>query len=787
MKKSLLKSAILEIKNRKKIFLSILFMSLLGVGFFSGINATAPNMKKTAHSYYEEQNLYDIEVLSITGITETEIEELKKIDKIREIEKKISYDRLITYKDFKPTVKIYSITSNINKLKVIEGRLPENNEECVIDSKILKSLPDFKVGDYIEIEDDKNTFKNKKIKVVGIVRSPLYTSDVRENTNLASGTIDYFLYIPIDNFTYNEIYTSAYITIDTKEESYTKKYDKEVEKVENKIKEINEKLYVLNRNSNISYSSYSQDTERIDNIAEVFPLIFFVVATLISLTSMTRMVEEQRVELGTLKALGYNKIQISLKYVLYASIATIIGGIFGIIIGVLTIPSIIHMLYETMYITKELIISYNWEVSLLGLFVSYICIIGATLFVIEKELINNPAVLMRPKAPKNGKRVFLEKIDFIWKKLSFTSKVTIRNMFRYKKKFLMTIIGIAGCTGLIFAGFALKDAVTNLLPAQYGNIFTYQLQAISNGNITEELINNINENKKIKEFTKIKMENVIVNYNDKTNDESQIIVVNDNIENFIKLKDYKTKEKLKLTNGIIITEKLASLLNVKVGDKLEIKNSSGKINKIEIKGITENYLQHYIYINEEEYKNSFENIKYNILLLNTNSKNIEEVSEELLKTNYFSNVIMTENIKNTMNDTLENMNYVVWVLIIAAGILAFCVLYNLSNVNISERIRELATIKVLGFYDKEVHNYVEKETTFLTIIGIILGLFLGNYLSIMVISTCELETMLMPRDFSIDCYIYSIIITIFFTFIVSIFCYFNLKKINMIESLKSVE
>ena len=223
MKKSLLKSAILEIKNRKKIFLSILFMSLLGVGFFSGINATAPNMKKTAHSYYEEQNLYDIEVLSITGITETEIEELKKIDKIREIEKKISYDRLITYKDFKPTVKIYSITSNINKLKVIEGRLPENNEECVIDSKILKSLPDFKVGDYIEIEDDKNTFKNKKIKVVGIVRSPLYTSDVRENTNLASGTIDYFLYIPIDNFTYNEIYTSAYITIDTKEESYTKK------------------------------------------------------------------------------------------------------------------------------------------------------------------------------------------------------------------------------------------------------------------------------------------------------------------------------------------------------------------------------------------------------------------------------------------------------------------------------------------------------------------------------------------------------------------------------------
>ena len=787
MKKSLIKSAMLEIKNRKKIFLSILFMSLLGVGFFSGINATAPNMKKTAHSYYEEQNLYDIEVLSSTGITKDKIEELKEIKNILEVEGNISYDRLITYKDFKPTVKIYSILDNINKLKILEGRLPQNNEECVIDSKILKNVSDFEIGDYVEIEDDTNTFKNKKIKIVGVVRSPLYTSDARENTTISTGTIDYFLYMPIDNFNYNEIYTSAYITIDTTKESYTDKYDKEVEKIEKKIKEQDNNLYILNRSSNISYSSYAQDTERIDNIAEVFPLIFFIVATLISLTSMTRMVEEQRVELGTLKALGYNKTQISLKYVLYASIATIIGGFLGIIIGVLTIPSIIHMLYETMYITKNLIISYNWEISLIGLFVSYVCILGATLFVIEKELLNNPAVLMRPKAPKNGKRVFLEKIDFIWKRLSFTSKVTIRNMFRYKKKFLMTIIGIAGCTGLIFAGFALKDAVTNLLPAQYGNIFTYQLQAISNSNITEEIINNLNENNNIKEFTKIKMENIKVSYNDITNDETQIIVINDNIENFIKLKDYKTKEKLKLTSGIIITEKLASLLNIKVGDKVEIKNSNNKINKIEVIGITENYLQHYIYINEETYNNNFEEVLYNMLLINSDNKNITELSEELLKTNYFSNVIMTENIKNTMNDTLENMNYVVWVLIIAAGVLAFCVLYNLSNVNISERIRELSTIKVLGFYDKEVHNYVEKETTFLTIIGIILGVFLGNYLSVMVISTCELETMLMPRSFGLDCYIYSIIITIIFTFVVSVFCYFNLKKINMIESLKSVE
>lgn len=789
MKSKLLKTAILEIKDRKKIFLSILFMSLLGVGFFSGIKATAPNMKKTASSYYEDQNFYDIELISQNGFRNSDIDKYKDIENVLNIEPSISYDKLINYKDKSPAVKIYSITNEINKLKVVDGRLPENSDECVIDSKINSEFEDFKIGDYIEIEDENNLFKTKKLKVVGIVRSPLYTSDVRENTTLSSGTIDYFLYMPINNFNYNDIYTSLYITVNTNKEAYTDEYEEEVKKVEEELKKLDDTLYVLNRNTNISYVSYAQDTERIDNIAEVFPLIFFVVATLISLTSMTRMVEEQRVEIGTLKALGYNRIQISIKYVLYASIATIIGGIAGIFIGVNVIPSIIHILYEAMYITKDLIISYNWEISLFGLFISYICILIATLFAIEKELMNNPAVLMRPKSPKNGKRVFLEKVPFIWKKLSFTSKVTVRNMFRYKKKFLMTIIGIAGCTALIFAGFALKDAVTKMLPSQYGNIFLYDMEAISTGNIKEEAINEIKENNLISEYTKIKIENAKVSKNDLTNDETQIMVVNDDINKFIKIIDYKTKKELNLKGGIIVTEKLASLLNIKVGDEIELENSNEQISKIKVVGIAENYLQHYIYMLEETYEENFDKVLYNALLLNSESSNVDmtEISEKILKSNYFSKVIITEEAANMMNDTMESMNYVVWVLIVSAGILAFCVLYNLSNVNISERIRELATIKVLGFYDKEVHSYVEKETTLLTAIGIVIGLFLGYYLSIMVISTCELDTMLMPRDFSLECYIYSIIITIIFTLIVSIFCYFNLKKINMIESLKSVE
>ena len=788
MKSKLLKTAFMEIIDRKKIFLSILFMSLLGVGFYSGITASAPNMKKTANSYYIDQNLYDIEIISPTGLTNEDIEKYKEIDNVKLIEPNISYDKLVNYKDKVFATKIYRQTTDINKLKINDGRLPKDENECVIDSKILKENKDFKIGDYIEIEDNENLLKVKKLKVVGLVSSPLYISDARENTNLLSGTIDYFIYLPKENFNY-DIYTSLYLDVDTKEEAYTKEYDKIIEKTEKEIEKIDDKSYILNRNTNISYVSYKQDTERLDNIAKVFPIIFFVVATLISLTSMTRMVEEQRVEIGTLKALGYNRIQISIKYVLYASIATIIGGLLGIIIGILLLPTIVHMLYKTMYVTKDLIIDFNWDLSLLGLVVSYLCIISATLFAVEKELINNPAVLMRPKSPKNGQRVFIEKIPFIWNKFSFTTKVTIRNMFRYKKKFLMTIIGIAGCTGLIFAGFAIKCAVANLLPSQYGNVFNYQLEVVLKNDTENNVIEEVIKDKDIKDFLKIKKEYAKVSNKDKTNNETQIIVTNEDIDKFISINDYKNKQRLEVNNGVIITEKLATILKLKKGDIITIENSNKEKIDIQITGIAENYLQHYIYMSSDTYKENFSKLEYNTVLLNTKNKNIDmkEVSKELLKSNIFSKVIITEDIENAMNDTMENMNYVVWILIISAGILAFCVLYNLSNVNISERIRELATIKVLGFYDKEVHNYVEKETTFLTVIGIILGILFGRYLSIMIIRTCELETMLMPKNFSIDCYIYSVIITIIFTYIVSIFCYFNLKKINMIESLKSVE
>ncbi len=536
-----------------------------------------------------------------------------------------------------------------------------------------------------------------------------------------------------------------------------------------------------------------EDAERIDNIAKIFPIIFFVVATLISLTSMTRMVEEQRIEIGTLKSLGYTTLQISIKYILYASIATIVGGLVGIFIGVNLIPRIIYMMYEMMYTTRALIINYNFSFSILGLLISYLCIIGATIFAILKEIKNYPAVLMRPKAPRSGKRVLLENVSAIWNRLSFTSKVTVRNLFRYKKRFLMTVIGIGGTTALIFAGFALKESVSSLLPSQYGNIFLYELEGISNSDFKESDLEFVSSIKSVKNCIPVGVEASKIEFNDILNDEAQIMVFNkeSNINDFINIKDYRTKNNISFDKGVVLTEKLADLLGVDVDDMVEITNANGEKREVVVSAIAENYLHHYIYMTVDFYEELFsEKARNNVIFINTNYDTEEEnikISEELLKNKNFARTIVTATTANMMNDTMKNLNYVVWVLIVSAGILAICVLYNLANVNISERIRELATLKVLGFYDRETHNYIEKETTILTVIGIFIGVFMGYFLSIIIIKTCELDIMKFPIDFSINCYLLSALITILFTIFVSITTYFNLKKINMIESLKSVE
>ena len=568
--------------------------------------------------------------------------------------------------------------------------------------------------------------------------------------------------------------------------------EKELLDAKEKILEIEKPtIYILDRNSNAGYVSF------IENIGKVFPIVFFIVATLISLTSMTRMVEEQRMYIGTLKALGYNKLQITSKYIIYASLACIIGSFLGMCVGFVVLPKIIWMMYGMMYQMTDISINFNMKYGMMGLILISICIIGATLYTVLKELVNTPAILMRPKAPKIGNRVFLEKIPFIWKKLNFSKKVTVRNIFRYKKRFYMTIIGIMGCTALILTGFGIKDSVKRIVPSQFQKVFQYDMQINLKDSLTDEekrqYISNLENNDQIQKIAQTYMASGTA-INGENSEDIQIIVPNDEkeIEAIINIKDVKEKEKVTLKNNeICLTDKAAQLLGVNSGDNITLKDSDENEVEVKISNVVENYVSHYVYMSKQTYENIY-NKKYNTNTLLIKDMDItaeeqEALAKEIMNHKEVSAVTNISSIIETIDDMMSLLNYVVIVLIVSAGLLAFVVLYNLSNVNISERIRELATIKVLGFYDKEVYEYVTRETVILTVIGIALGLIAGYFLNYYILGTCEINMLRFTKNINLISYLYAIIITVVFTIIVNIATYFSLKKIDMIENLKTVE
>ena len=502
--------------------------------------------------------------------------------------------------------------------------------------------------------------------------------------------------------------------------------------------------YVLDRYSNTGYNSFIQDTESIENISKVFPIVFFMVALLISLTSMTRMVEEQRTQIGTLKALGYNKLQIASKYVIYAGLACVIGGVLGMSVGFVLLPQIIWTMYQMMYqMTDNIHISFNIIIGGMGLLLICVCIIGATIYAVLKELVQTPSTLMRPKAPKMGKRVLLEKIPFIWKRLSFSQKVTVRNIFRYKKRFLMTIIGILGCTALIVVGFGVRESIRCIMQSQFEKVFNYDMQiGLKNGLEDEQkqkYIISLQEKTELEKVVETYMTSNIAK-NQENEEDVQIIVPKEpkDLDEVINLTDVKTGEKVQLEeNAICLTDKVAELLNVKQGDTITLKDSKDKERQVKISNIVENYVYHYVYMSRITYENLYgENYNTNILFTKNNNLSEEQetnLATEIMNQSEVASISRNSSIMNLLDDTMKSLNYVVIILIVSAGLLAFVVLYNLSNVNISERIRELATIKVLGFYDKEVYSYVTRENVILTAIGIVLGLIGGYFLNYFII------------------------------------------------------
>lgn len=555
--------------------------------------------------------------------------------------------------------------------------------------------------------------------------------------------------------------------------------------------------YVMDREDVTSAKGFADDAERIDNIGQVFPWIFFLVAALISLTTMTRMVEEQRQQIGTLKALGYRDGAIAMKYLCYAMLATVTGAVIGVVIGEKLFPWVIMNAYGMLYLgLPEYLTPLNWEQGLLAILTSIACTGLATLFSCWREMRAKPSELMRPEPPKNGRRVLLERVTILWKHLSFTQKSTVRNLFRYKKRFFMTVIGIGGCMGLMLVGFGLQDSITAIAKNQFVELFIYQAAVVVNSESKEQK-DAVREQAEMFDGMGSTLELFAQNVELTAGDESMSAIMEvpqdpSVVDQFFTFRDRRSKESYEFPeDGIAISEKTAKMLGVSVGDTIKVGEENKEGREVTISIIIENYVEHYIFMAPSLYESVWqETPDYNQILMkyeDTSDRYEENLGQMMIEQDGVVGVTFVSDLEAEIDDMLQALNIVIVVLIVSAGLLAFVVLYNLNNINITERKRELATLKVLGFYDMEVAEYVYRENVILTILGILAGAGIGLALHQYIIHTVEVDMMMFGRTVFPRSYLFSGLLTLVFSLFVNYMMYYRLKKIDMIESLKSVE
>ena len=1074
-----LKDIFREIKISLGRFLSILCIVAIGVAFFAGIKASAPDMKNSADTYFDKYNVQDIQVYSTIGLTKKDVAAIKKIKGVKSVQPSFSMDTLSQIDSTQMVIKVisYGIDQKMNKVRVVEGRMPERENECLVEasSATNKLYGTFHIGDTIKLQSGTDealskSLKHTKYKIVGTCYNPNYLSYEKGSSNIGSGTVNSFIYIQNTNVLkdyYTEVdvcvkgakdldcYSDEYFDvvdpvlkkikkisnkqIDARIQSYQSELDEkkqeatdkfkdaenqfndaqnkidsglseiqsnelklqnskdqinqgwneyyanlqlldniptlqnaiaqieesekklpellsQKEQVENGLQEINAegdlntkrtliqnaidfidialkklenypdssdaetiriklnekkellqgqlslidqaiakkaeleailpqiqsgieqiqagvakkaelqsqlnqllnaknelnnayvslingqaqyedgvskiedaknelnksieqltlskaefniqkhdalrelsdaqleidkmegKWIVLDRNSHYSYRDYGACADRMDGIAKVFPVFFFLVAALVCMTTMTRMVDEQRNEMGTLKALGYSKLQIASKYIIYALIASILGSILGCSLGMYLFPSVIFNAWNTLYNIDQIKFLFQPVLILLASGSVTGITLLATLYSIYSELIEMPSQLMRPKAAKAGKKILLERITFIWKRLSFLQKVTARNIFRYKKRFFMTIIGIAGCSALLVAGFGINDSISDIVNQQYNVIYHYDATVSAK---TSEITSQIKSLKGVKDV--YEEDHLAVTTKIENKDISTTVHI---ISNDKKFKDFCT-----LFNGnnefdlddssVLISQKMATKLNKKAGDTIKIKDANNKVIKAKIKGVFTNYVGHHIYASESLYKSWNTNAKtthiYLIKSKKTTKKFERNLGNKIMNIDGVQSVTFYSSLQKNFKDMIKSISYIVVVLVISAACLAFVVLYNLSNVNISERKREIATIKVLGFTRKEVDAYINRETILLTILGSLIGLGIGIGLHHLIMNLAEMDDIMFGRTINSISYVISFVMTIGFNAIINLCMHKKLNNIQMVESLKAVE
>lgn len=830
-----LKNLLREIKRTFTKFLSIFAICALGVAFFAGIRATSPDMKEAGDRLYNTYNLSDISVISTSGLTADNIRDLESIEGIQAVRASLFVDAMargtgekeknlrlysmpIKLKsEYAPLIDLipdYGIDTSpeydMNGVEIVSGRMPLNDTEIALDNTLDGSLVK-QLGDEITLTTAGGTVT---LRVVGFIRSPMYISLFERGTSsIGNGTSDGFAYasgnaisslgtkLPVMSLL-NTYYTRADIVISGKEglSAYSDEYEALVNEVTDRIEDYastqSGTWYIQGRSGNPGYSDYSENTDRIAAVGDVFPLIFFIVAALVCLTTMTRMVEEQRIEMGTMKALGYGGWQIAMKYASYAMSACISGGVVGAIIGFKLFPYVIMKGYSIMYYLGKLETPYRADIAFMAIAAMAVCTAAATFSACYASLKEVPATLMRPKAPKAGRRVLLEKIPFIWKKLSFTSKVTVRNLFRYKKRFFMSVIGIAGSGALLVTAFGLNDSIFGIIEKQFGDIWQMDVQAyVYEAMPLADMQELLGKNPANDDFDSV-MFCLDSQMECKNGGRSQSGVHLLGVESAgsmagrINLHNGGAPVTLD-DSGVVVTAKLAETLSIKAGDEINMR-TGGEDHLMRVIGIADNYVYHYVYITAAYYETVFgKAMQYNGFMGNLKDgltdETMDAMSSQLLSDSRMYTVRTIGSIYDSVWDSLSILNYVVLVLILGSGMLTFVVMLNLTNINIGERMRELATLRVLGFYDKEMYDYIFRENNALSVIGAFVGLVFGKIMHLFVIRTCEVDMVMFVRSAKPLSYVYAFALTIVFSLIVNLLMRPKVRAIDMVESLKSAE
>lgn len=838
MKSAMKKTSLREIRHSLGRYLAIFFIVALGVIMFAGLRVCREDMVATADKYFKQTSFYDYRALSTLGFDMGDAEQLVGENGVLYAQGGISQAVIELLADGREcVVATYSLLDNINRPELIEGRMPENDRECVVDSKHYGSEDigrEFVVSDS-NTDDVKDAFTYNTYTIVGIVQSPLYLNFERGTAPVGNGSVTSFAYFMGGAYT-AEYDNEIYVRMDSGYEAYSDEYnsyiDEHTDALKDAVQSIADKryerlyseaydkikdagnnagsellssegglnglkepvVYVLGRDSNVGYASFDNDSNIVNQVAAVFPIFFFAVAALVCMTTMTRMVEDERTQIGVLKALGYSDGAVMAKYMFYSGSAAVGGAVFGYVVGNLLFPKVIWIGYNMLYDFAGLTYVWDIKIGVISIVAAVLCSMGATYFSCAAQFHSSPATLIRPKAPKSGKRILLERAGFIWRRLGFLRKVSIRNVFRYKKRFIMMIMGIGGCSALVVTALGLRDSFSDIVSAQFREIAVYDM-SVTLGNPAdaaerEALGETFDEY--FDSYAFLNSSTMDIESAGAKKSANVIIAENaDELSEQYHFLSLKGGDRLQYPSEgeIVLTKRLAKNLGVKKGDTLTLTDDNLNTMTVTVSAVCKNYVFNYAFIAKEtyieaeggepEYRTVYASIKDGL--------DAHQTVAGLLLMDEVSSAYANADTEEQFNSMISSINYVVIMVIVLAAALAFVVLYNLTNINITERIREIATIKVLGFYSWETASYVFRENFILTGIGAVLGLGLGKLLHVFIMNCINVEAVSFDSRITWVSYVLSVVLTFIFAVIVNLFMLLKLNKINMAESLKSVE